>query len=184
MAPLLEKWGIEAEAEKEKFEKTIIEGEKEIKKDRPKIGQHISPKLLKYLVENLYNINQLFQSKMANLDSVLMENFRFFSIIDKNVRYTLYKSVELVHFPKKGSCVEADVDETDYVYVVLKGLVDYKMFKHDTKMTVIAATYRSGEVFGDASIQKQFFDVLKCLSKDRNYLETATNDVYLIKIPK
>lgn len=51
-------------------------------------------------------------------------------------------------------------------------------------MTVIAATYRSGEVFGDASIQKQFFDVLKCLSKDRNYLETASDNVYLIKFPK
>jgi hypothetical protein len=33
-------------------------------------------------------------------------------------------------------------------------LVDYNMFKFETKMTVIAATYRSGEVFGDASIQK------------------------------
>jgi hypothetical protein len=68
------------------------------------------------------------------------------------VRHTLYKSVELVHYPSQGSCVEADVDLTDFVYVVLKGLVDYKMFKYDTKMTVIAATYRSGEVFGDASI--------------------------------
>jgi hypothetical protein len=44
------------------------------------------------------------------------------------------------------------------------------MFKFETRTTVVAATYREGEVFGDASIQKQFFDVLKCLSKDRNYL--------------
>lgn len=58
------------------------------------------------------------------------------------------------------------------------------MFKYETKMTVVAATYRSGEVFGDASIQKQFFDVLKCLSKDRQYLETASDNVYCLKIPK
>lgn len=58
------------------------------------------------------------------------------------------------------------------------------MFKDETKMTVIAATYRAGEVFGDASIQKQFFDVLKCLSKDRQYLQTASPDVYCLRIPK
>lgn len=96
----------------------------------------------------------------------------------------MYKDLELVHYTAKGTCVEQDVDTTDFVYVVLQGLVDYKMFKYETKMTVIAATYRSGEVFGDASIQKQFFDVLKCLSKDRNYLDTASDNVYLIKIPK
>ncbi len=58
------------------------------------------------------------------------------------------------------------------------------MFKYETKMTVVAATYRSGEVFGDASIQKQFFDVLKCLSKDRQYLETSIDNVYALRIPK
>jgi hypothetical protein len=31
---------------------------------------------------------------------------------------------------------------------------------------MVAATYRAGEVFGDASIQRQFFDVMKFLSKD------------------
>jgi hypothetical protein len=93
-------------------------------------------------------------SKLQQLDNVLIENFRFFSIIDKNVRYALYKHLELVHYPVKGTCVEQDVDETNSVYVVLQGLVDYNMFKFETKMTVIAATYRSGEVFGDASIQK------------------------------
>jgi hypothetical protein len=58
------------------------------------------------------------------------------------------------------------------------------MYKNETKCTISAATYRSGEVFGDASIQRQFFDVLKCLSKDRNYLQTACDDVYCLKIPK
>ena len=60
------------------------------------------------------------------------------------------------------------------------------MFKKDTMCTMIAATYRTGEVFGDASIQRQFFDVLKCLSKDKdkNYLQTSCDDVYALKIPK
>ena len=151
---MLEKWGIQCEAEKEKFEEFLAEDDTTEKKERPKIGQHISQKLLEYLVSNLTDIKQLFQSKLQKLDSVLVDNFRFFSIIDKNVRYALYKSVEIVHFPKKGTCVEKDVDETNFVYIVLQGLVDYKMFKFETKMTVIAATYRSGEVFGDASIQK------------------------------
>ena len=58
------------------------------------------------------------------------------------------------------------------------------MYKSQTLMTLTAATYCSGEVFGDASIQRQFFDVLKCLTKDRNYLQTATDDVYALRIPK
>ena len=70
------------------------------------------------------------------------------------MRYSLYKSAKLIHYEKKGFIVEEDVDETDSVYIVLQGLVDYMMFKYETKMTVVAATYRSGEVFGDASIQK------------------------------
>jgi len=37
---------------------------------------------------------------------------------------------------------------------VLKGKVDYKMYKSQTLMTLTAATYCSGEVFGDASIQR------------------------------
>ena len=80
--------------------------------------------------------------------------------------------------------IEADVDDTKFVYVVLKGRVDYMMYKDETKSTSIAATYRSGEVFGDASIQRQFFDVLKGLSKDRNYLISASRDVYALRIPK
>lgn len=48
------------------------------------------------------------------------------------------------------------------------------LFKHDTNVTVVAATYRTGEVFGDASIQRQYFDVFKCLSKDKKYLETGS----------
>jgi|LauGreDrversion4_2_1035121.scaffolds.fasta_scaffold435861_1 hypothetical protein len=58
------------------------------------------------------------------------------------------------------------------------------LFKYDTNVTVVAATYRTGEVFGDASIQRQYFDVFKCLSKDRKYLETSSDDVYALRIPK
>lgn len=58
------------------------------------------------------------------------------------------------------------------------------LFKFDTKVTVVAATYRAGEVFGDASIQRQYFDVFKCLSKDRKYLETSCDNVYALRIPK
>jgi len=84
----------------------------------------------------------------------LTENFRFFSIIDRNVRLAIYKSCELVHYEKNETLIEADVDETNYVYIVLKGKVDYKMYKSQTLMTLTAATYCSGEVFGDASIQR------------------------------
>lgn len=64
----------------------------------------------------------------------------------------IFKSVELVHFINKGTLVESDVEETDFVYVVIQGNVDYMLFKNDTNVTVVAATYRTGEVFGDASI--------------------------------
>lgn len=83
-----------------------------------------------------------------------MRNFRFFSIIDKNVRYSLYKSLEFVRYPDKGTLIEADVESNEYVYIVLQGVVDYLNFKNETKMTVVVATYRAGSVFGDASIQK------------------------------
>ena len=51
-------------------------------------------------------------------------------------------------------------------------------------MTIVAATYPSGCVFGDASIQKQYYDALKCLSRDKQYLETTTDDVYCLRFPK
>jgi hypothetical protein len=50
--------------------------------------------------------------------------------------------------------IEPDVDESKYVYIVLQGRVDYKNFNFNTKTTMVAASYRSGEVFGDSSIQK------------------------------
>lgn len=109
---------------------------------------------MQYLIKNFADLPSLFQSELGKLDQVLVDNFRFFSITDKNVRYVLYKSVELVHYPEKGTVIETDVDDTKFVYVVLKGWVDEMIYKFETKMTVAAATYRSGEVFGDASIQK------------------------------
>ena len=48
------------------------------------------------LVKNLIDIRDLLPSKLAILDYHLVRNFRFFSIIDKNVRYALYKSLEFV----------------------------------------------------------------------------------------
>ena len=82
----------------------------------------------------------------------MVENLRFFSIIDKNVRKSFYQFLELVKFPQKGTIIEEDIDDTDFVYIVLDGLVDYMNYTADTKMTIVAATYRTGEVFGDASI--------------------------------
>ena len=64
----------------------------------------------------------------------------------------ILKQVELVYFDKQGTLIESDVEETNYVYIVIKGSVDYMLFKNDTNVTVVAATYRTGEVFGDASI--------------------------------
>lgn len=49
---------------------------------------------------------------------------------------------------------------------------------------MVIATYREGDVFGDASIQRQYFDVLKILCKDKKYLQTAVNDVYAFRVPK
>lgn len=100
------------------------------------------------------------------------------------MRFSIYKNCEIVHIPESGTLVEPDVETTKFVYVVLSGRVDYMMYKFDTKTTIVAATYRAGEVFGDASIQKQFFDVLKILSQDRKYFQTSCEDVYAVKVPK
>ena len=62
--------------------------------------------------------------------------------------------MKIVHYPKKGTIIEKDADDSEFVYITIKGTVDYKMFKYDTKATVIIATYREGDVFGDASIQR------------------------------
>lgn len=112
----------------------------------------MSPQIFSKLIEYLTKIDTLFLTEKEKLDRVLTENFRFFSIIDKNVRQAIYKSCELAHFEKSGLVIEPDVDDTQFVYVVLQGRVDYMMYKDETKSTSIAATYRSGEVFGDASI--------------------------------
>ena len=69
--------------------------------------------------------------------------------------------------------IEADVDETKFVYIVLKGSVNEKLNSIETKLVVNVASYRAGEVFGDASIQKRTFDVLKCINKDKKYLESG-----------
>ena len=136
----------------ENCESSILAQDSQPVIDRPKIGQVVSKRIIKELVSSLNQIQILYPSEKEVLDTKLKENYRFFSIIDKNVRHALYKTAELIHYEKKGTMVEEDVDVTDYVYIVLQGLVDYMMFKFETKMTVVAATYRSGEVFGDASI--------------------------------
>jgi hypothetical protein len=151
LGPLLKQFGIIAESEG--LENQLLQ-ESSLTHERPKIGQIVPKKTINELVHALKDIQILYKSEKETLDQKLQENYRFFSIIDKNVRYSLYKSAKLIHYEKKGFIVEEDVDETDSVYIVLQGLVDYMMFKYETKMTVVAATYRSGEVFGDASIQK------------------------------
>lgn len=119
LAPLLEKWGVEAEVEKEEFDKIHPLEQTALKVDRPKIGQEVPQKIMKFLIKNLKDINSLFQSELTKLDQVLVEQFRFFSIIDKNVRLAIYKSCDLVHYQKAQTLVEHDVDETEFVYVVL-----------------------------------------------------------------
>ena len=59
------------------------------------------------------------QSDKDKLDNLLTRNFRFFSIIDKNVRQAIYKHCELDFYKNKGTMVEEDVDLTKYLYVVL-----------------------------------------------------------------
>ena len=84
----------------------------------------------------------------------LTENFRFFSIIDRNVRYALYKthSIELVHYSGAKTLIEPDVDETKFVYMVVRGSVNEQKYNSETKLMSDVAMYRPGEVFGDASI--------------------------------
>jgi len=43
---------------------------------------------------------------LAKLDQVLVQNFRFFSILDLNVRKQLVKSGEMVHYPLQGTIIE------------------------------------------------------------------------------
>jgi len=52
------------------------------------------------------------------------------------------------------------------VYICIQGSVSYKVFTYDTQSTMIVATYREGDVFGDASIQRQYFDPMKIICKD------------------
>lgn len=68
---------------------------------------------MQYLQKNIENLPLLFPSELTKLDSVLVEQFRFFSIIDKNVRLAIYKSCELVHYPTSNTIVEQDVDEAE-----------------------------------------------------------------------
>ena len=80
----------------------------------------------------LNDVKNLLPSRLKELDKRLVEHFRFFSIIDENVRFVIYKSCELVHFKEANTLIEDDVDETKFVYIVLKGKVDYMMFKAET----------------------------------------------------
>ena len=92
----------------------------DLKLERPKIGREVSPKIMKFLIQQMQNYEQLLkQSERDLLDQRLVENFRFFSIIDKNVRTAIYRSCELVHYEHCGTLVESDVEKNDYVYVVL-----------------------------------------------------------------
>lgn len=120
--------------------------------ERPKIGQNVNKDIWQKIMLELRDIKDLLPSRLKELDKRLVDHFRFFSIIDENVRSVIYKCCELVHFKEANTLVEDDVDETKYVYIVLRGKVDYMMFNAETKSTVVAATYRAGEIFGDASI--------------------------------
>jgi hypothetical protein len=126
LAPLLEKWGVEAESIKDEFQDLPTSVE------RPKIGQTVPDPIWERILFKLNNVKNLLPSRLKELDKRLVEHFRFFSIIDENVRFVIYKSCELVHFKETNTLIEDDVDETKYVYIVLKGKVDYMMFKAET----------------------------------------------------
>lgn len=96
----------------------------------------------------------------------------------------LYQRLEIYRVGPKDVVVEADVDETAFVYIVLRGAVDEVIFKFETQQRYNVATYRTGEIFGDASIQKRLADPLKCLNRDKQYLETAAEDCWFLRIPK
>lgn len=139
---------------------------------------------LDYLLETFPKYSELFESQLKLLDEMIHSSFRFFNVVDEHVRTTLYKSLRIVSFPKKGQVIETDAEESHFVYIMIKGTVNYKIWKHDTKATMVVASYREGDVFGDASIQRQYFDVMKILCKDEKYLQTATDDVYAFRVPK
>ena len=44
--------------------------------------------------------------------------------------------------------------------------------------------YHAGDVIGDASIQRKYFDCLKILSKDRKYVVTDAEETAVAKIRK
>jgi hypothetical protein len=119
LAPLLEKWGVEAISLRDEFEVMNLEDDPSIKVEKPKIGHEVPQKVMQFLQKNLNSIPTLFPSELIKLDQVLVEQFRFFSIIDKNVRLAIYKSCEFVHYPKSQSLIENDVNETQAVYIVM-----------------------------------------------------------------
>jgi hypothetical protein len=108
----MEKWGVEANTLKEDFDVTSLEDDPSVKVEKPKIGHEVPLKIMQFLEKNLNNIPTLFPSELIKLDQVLVEQFRFFSIIDKNVRLAIYKSCEFVHYTKSETLVENDVNET------------------------------------------------------------------------
>jgi len=69
---------------------------------------------------------------------ILKENFRFFSIIDKNVRYALYKtySIELLHYPDAKTLIEPDADDTKFVYILIRGSVNERLYNSETKLMI------------------------------------------------
>ena len=60
--------------------------------------------------------------------------------------------MDLIKISEAEKMIEPNVDQTDFVYIVVKGSVDEIIFKFETKQKIEVATYRTGEIFGDASI--------------------------------
>ena len=115
---------------------------------------------------------------------MLVRNNRFFSMFDRRARVTMYNHCKVVRFSGKGSLVEEDSEDTDHIQIILKGRVNQIHYSGNLNIEMDLGYLCEGEVVGDSSIQRKYFDVLKILSKDRKYVVTETEETAVAKIRK
>lgn len=70
-------------------------------------------------------------------------------MLDKKARITMIRHCQVNTWHGVGKVIEEDVDETENIYVVLKGKVDAKIWHAELKVESDIATMKAGEVFGD-----------------------------------
>ena len=72
-------------------------------------------------------------------------------MFEKEVRVKAYKNSEYLKFGEIGAEIDTDIEETKFLYVILRGQVSLVKIDYELGVELPISTLKVGESFGDLS---------------------------------